>query len=180
MGIYRSSRKDRSRTICKVHKESIKKAPFHFEMTQTDNGPEFTKWCTHGWLRLGIKHRHGRVRKSNDRAHVERFLKNLGVISLLYVYILKGVYRLLNHCVEVDKYTRVCCEYSHMNNNELITAYHQLVKTLIINTPIIALILSIFLTYPTTGHAATLDIYPSITQHTVGDTFTMYVRGSIN
>lgn len=48
-------------------------ANFHFEMIQTDNGPEFTKWCTHGWLRLGIGHRHGRVRKSNDQAHVERF-----------------------------------------------------------------------------------------------------------
>ncbi len=50
-----------------------KQAPFQFEMIQTDNGPEFTKWCTHGWQRLGIRHRHGRVRKSNDQAHVERF-----------------------------------------------------------------------------------------------------------
>jgi len=50
-----------------------KDAHFNFEMIQTDNGSEFSKWCTHGWLRLGIKHRHGRVRKSNDQAHVERF-----------------------------------------------------------------------------------------------------------
>jgi len=50
-----------------------KKAVFHFEMIQTDNGPEFSTWCTHGWMRLGIAHRHGRVRKSNDQAHVERF-----------------------------------------------------------------------------------------------------------
>lgn len=50
-----------------------KKASFHFEMIQTDNGTEFSTWCTHGWLRLGIAHRHGRVRKSNDQAHVERF-----------------------------------------------------------------------------------------------------------
>ncbi|PCI19059.1 hypothetical protein COB64_04320 [Candidatus Wolfebacteria bacterium] len=50
-----------------------KKADFHFEMIQTDNGPEFSTWCTHGWLRLRIAHRHGRVRKSNDQAHVERF-----------------------------------------------------------------------------------------------------------
>lgn len=48
-------------------------APFRFEMIQTDNGPEFSTWCTHGWLRLRIAHRHGRVRKSNDQAHVERF-----------------------------------------------------------------------------------------------------------
>jgi len=50
-----------------------RKAPFSFEMIQTDHGSEFSTWCTHGWLRLGIKHRHGRVRKSNDQAHVERF-----------------------------------------------------------------------------------------------------------
>jgi len=52
-------------------------APFKLEMIQTDNGPEFTKWCTHGWQRLGIKHRHGRVRKSNDQAHVERFNRTI-------------------------------------------------------------------------------------------------------
>lgn len=50
-----------------------KKAAFHFEMIQTDNGSEFSAWCTHGWLRFRIAHRHGRVHKSNDQAHVERF-----------------------------------------------------------------------------------------------------------
>ncbi len=50
-----------------------KKALFKFNMIQTDNGPEFSKWCTHGWMMLGVSHRHGRVRKSNDQAHVERF-----------------------------------------------------------------------------------------------------------
>lgn len=54
-------------------KKAHSKADFKFEMIQTDNGPEFSKWCTHGWLRMSIKHRHGRVRKSNDQAHVERF-----------------------------------------------------------------------------------------------------------
>ena len=53
--------------------EAQERAPFRFEMIQTDNGSEFSTWCTHGWNRLGIKHRHGRVRKSNDQAHVERF-----------------------------------------------------------------------------------------------------------
>lgn len=50
-----------------------KKAVFNFKMIQTDNGSEFSAWCTHGWKRMGIAHRHGRVRKSNDQAHVERF-----------------------------------------------------------------------------------------------------------
>lgn len=52
---------------------ALKNAPFHFEMIQTDNGSEFSTWCTHGLLRMGILHRHGRVRKSNDQAFVERF-----------------------------------------------------------------------------------------------------------
>lgn len=54
-------------------KRAQKKASFRFHMIQTDNGPEFSTWCTHGWKRLGINHTHGRVRKSNDQAHVERF-----------------------------------------------------------------------------------------------------------
>ena len=53
--------------------QAQKKAKFKFKMIQTDNGSEFSTWCTHGWLKLGILHRHGRVRKSNDQAHVERF-----------------------------------------------------------------------------------------------------------
>lgn len=56
---------------------ALQQAPFRFEMIQTDNGPEFSTWCTHGWHTLGIKHRHGRVRKSNDQAHVERFNRTI-------------------------------------------------------------------------------------------------------
>lgn len=54
-----------------------KKAPFHFEMIQTDNGPEFSTWFTHSLWRMGMKHRHSRVRRSNDNAHVERFNRTL-------------------------------------------------------------------------------------------------------
>ncbi len=54
-------------------KEAKSRAKFNFRMIQTDNGSEFSTWCTRGWFKLGIKHRHGRVRKSNDQAHVERF-----------------------------------------------------------------------------------------------------------
>lgn len=58
-------------------RKAQKKASFSFKMIQTDNGSEFSTWCTHGWKRLGIKHRHGRVRKSNDQAHVERFNRTI-------------------------------------------------------------------------------------------------------
>ena len=54
-----------------------KVAGFTFEMIQSDNGSEFSTWCTHGWQQMGIAHRHGRVRKSNDQAHVERFNRTL-------------------------------------------------------------------------------------------------------
>lgn len=54
-------------------RQAQKKAPFPFEMIQTDNGPEFTTWCTHGLVQMGMKHRHTRVRRSNDNAHIERF-----------------------------------------------------------------------------------------------------------
>lgn len=54
-----------------------KVATFNFEMIQTDHGPEFSTWFTHSLLTLGIKHRHSRVRKPNDNAHVERFNRTI-------------------------------------------------------------------------------------------------------
>lgn len=52
-------------------------APFDFEMIQTDHGSEFATWFTHGLWRLGVGHRHSRVRQSNDNAHVERFNRTI-------------------------------------------------------------------------------------------------------
>ena len=52
-------------------------SPFNFEMIQTDHGSEFSTWFTHSLLALGIKHRHSRVRQSNDNAHIERFNRTL-------------------------------------------------------------------------------------------------------
>jgi transposase InsO family protein len=54
-----------------------KHASFRFEMVQTDHGSEFSTWFTHGLWRMGIKHRHSRVRQSNDNAHVERFNRTI-------------------------------------------------------------------------------------------------------
>ena len=47
------------------------------DMIQTDLGSEFSTWFTHGLWSRGIKHRHSRVRQSNDNAHVERFNRTL-------------------------------------------------------------------------------------------------------
>ena len=52
-------------------------AEFSFEMIQTDHGPEFSTWFTHGLWTMKLGHRHSRVRKSNDNAHVERFNRTL-------------------------------------------------------------------------------------------------------
>lgn len=49
-------------------------APFLFRCIQTDNGSE---WSTHFTERVKIRHRHSRVRQSNDNAHVERFNRTL-------------------------------------------------------------------------------------------------------
>lgn len=54
-----------------------RRAPFPFQMLQTDNGPEFTTRFTHTLLRDGLAHRHSRVRQCNDNAHVERFNRTL-------------------------------------------------------------------------------------------------------
>ncbi|OGM98671.1 MAG: hypothetical protein A2649_00720 [Candidatus Yanofskybacteria bacterium RIFCSPHIGHO2_01_FULL_41_26] len=58
-------------------KHAQEKAPFQFEMAQTDHGPEFSIWFTHELKRVGIKHRHSRVRQSNDNAHIERFNRTI-------------------------------------------------------------------------------------------------------
>lgn len=52
-------------------------APFQFEMIQTDNGSEFSTWFTHECIRMGMRHRHSRVRQSNDQAHIERFNRTI-------------------------------------------------------------------------------------------------------
>lgn len=49
-------------------------APFRFEMLQSDHGPEFGKWFVE---RAQKRHRHSRIGKPNDNAHIERFNRTL-------------------------------------------------------------------------------------------------------
>ena len=49
-------------------------APFFFNCIQTDNGPE---WSTHFTERVSLRHRHSRVRRSNDNAHIERLNRTI-------------------------------------------------------------------------------------------------------
>lgn len=48
--------------------------PFPFQMLQSDNGPEFSSWFT---SHVMIPHRHIRVGKPNDDAHIERFNRTI-------------------------------------------------------------------------------------------------------
>lgn len=50
---------------------------FSFQCIQTDNGPEFTKYFTTMVESKGMQHRHTRVRKPNDNAHIERFNRTI-------------------------------------------------------------------------------------------------------
>ena len=53
--------------------KALRKAPFPLLMIQSDNGSEFSIGFTHALKQYGVGHRHSRVRRSNDQAHVERF-----------------------------------------------------------------------------------------------------------
>ena len=55
-------------------KEAQQRAPFLFQHLQTDHGPEFGKWFVR---QVKILHRHSRVRRPNDNAHLERFNRTL-------------------------------------------------------------------------------------------------------
>jgi transposase InsO family protein len=54
--------------------EAQRQAGFAFQVIQTDHGPEFTQHFTE---RITMTHRHSRVRKPNDNAHVERFNRTI-------------------------------------------------------------------------------------------------------
>lgn len=67
-----------TRANCHTASQFIKQAQvaasFLFCCIQTDNGSEFS---THFTERIQVRHRHTRVRQSNDNAHIERFNRTL-------------------------------------------------------------------------------------------------------
>lgn len=74
VGYAKSVSKISSGETLKFLREARKHLPFHISCIQTDHGPEFGSYFTN---RLGIVHRHSRIRKPNDNAHVERFNRTL-------------------------------------------------------------------------------------------------------
>lgn len=63
-----------TRLTLKFLRRAQRKAGFQFSCIQTDHGPEFSQNFTE---RVKINHRHSRVRKPNDNAHVERFNRTI-------------------------------------------------------------------------------------------------------
>lgn len=58
-------------------KKAQSKAPFKISLVQTDHGSEFSTHFTHVCMCMNIMHRHSRVRKKNDNAHIERFNRTI-------------------------------------------------------------------------------------------------------
>jgi len=79
------------------------KSSFEFNCIQTDHGPEFSQ---HFSERLGITHRHSRVRKPNDNGHVERFNRTLKEECLNRSY------------ASVQNYNKLLKEYLPFYNEE--------------------------------------------------------------
>jgi len=61
----------------KFAKEALKYSGFNFKMIQSDHGSEFSTWFSEHLGKMGINHRHIRVRKSNDNGHIERFNRTI-------------------------------------------------------------------------------------------------------
>lgn len=54
--------------------EAQKEVSFHFNILQSDHGPEFGKWFVE---RISKNHRYTRIGKPNDNAHIERFNRTI-------------------------------------------------------------------------------------------------------
>ena len=69
-----ASERANSRTALLFLYRAKRKSPMLFNLLQSDNGSEFSQNFTE---RVKISHRHSRVRRPNDNAHLERFNRTL-------------------------------------------------------------------------------------------------------
>jgi transposase InsO family protein len=69
-----ATNKMNSRKTVQFVKSAKQKLPFSFNCLQSDHGPEFSQHFTE---RIRTNHRHSRVRRPNDNAHLERFNRTL-------------------------------------------------------------------------------------------------------
>lgn len=66
-----------SRKSVQFVKRAQDNIPFPVQLIQSDHGSEFAKWFTKQLLSQGIDHRHSRVRRPTDNAHIERFNRTI-------------------------------------------------------------------------------------------------------
>lgn len=67
-------KKMNTRKTIEFVKTAKRRFPYQFHCLQSDHGPEFSQ---HFSERIKITHRHSRVRRPNDNAHLERFNRTL-------------------------------------------------------------------------------------------------------
>jgi transposase InsO family protein len=77
-----ASKKLSSGSTVKFVKQAKRKTGFSFTCLQSDHGPEFSKYFT---TMVKTTHRHSRVRKPNDNAHLERFNRTIQNEFLRYL-----------------------------------------------------------------------------------------------
>ena len=90
----------------KFIQEAQKSMPFKIKLIQSDHGPEFSKWLTKTMKTYNIDHRHSRVRKPTDNAHVERFNRTIQE---------ECIYRIPK---SLSSYKKAIPEYIHYYNYE--------------------------------------------------------------
>ena len=120
----RCSARANTRTATQFVKQAQVAAPFLFQCVQTDNGSEFS---THFSERIGIRHRHTRVRQSNDNAHIERFNRTLReeCLDALPVH-LSTINRMLPHYLKHYVETRHHFGIQLRKPAELLAGVHKL------------------------------------------------------
>lgn len=83
-------------------KEAQQKANFNFQCIQSDHGAEYSKYFSIFVEAKGLRHRHSRVRKPNDNAHIERFNRTIQEDMQKEINQYKTNLPLLNR--EIEKY----------------------------------------------------------------------------
>ena len=73
----RASHTLNSRLAVEFVKEAQQKAKFNFLCIQSDHGAEYSKYFSIFVEAKGLRHRHCRIRKPNDNAHIERFNRTI-------------------------------------------------------------------------------------------------------
>jgi transposase InsO family protein len=96
----RASRKLTAGLALEFVREAEKQVAFKFQCVQSDHGPEFSSYFTLFVQAHGTRHRHSRIRKPNDNAHIERFNRTIQEEMRIDILKYKTNIPLLNEKIE--------------------------------------------------------------------------------